>query len=78
MSYANTCGQTGGRTSITKLIVALRDCANDPNITNIEREFSKVLTDLKFNVTPEEINQIVPLVLITKMRVDSSLNMKTH
>jgi hypothetical protein len=35
-----------------KLIVALRDWANEPNITNIEREFCKVLTDLKFNVNP--------------------------
>jgi hypothetical protein len=78
VSYADTCGQTGGRTSITKLIVALRDCANEPNITNIERDFSKILTGLKFNVTPEEINQIVPLALISKIREGICLIMNTH
>lgn len=80
MSYADTCGRTSGRTSITKLMVALRHCANAPNniITNIEREFSKVLSDLKVNVTAEEINEIVPLALITKIRDGTGLNVKTR
>jgi hypothetical protein len=57
VSYADSCGQTTGPSSIAKLIVANRDCANAPNnTTNIEREFSIVLKYLKFYVTPEEIN----------------------
>ena len=49
-SLADTCGQT----DMTNLTDRSRDCGSlTNNATNIETQFNKKLTDLKFRVTSE-------------------------